>query len=63
MKMYLDAVRAMKKYFKGFTAIHILRAQNDEADKLAKAAACKEPLPPDVVYEKITKPSTRAEKA
>ena len=45
MKMYLDAVRAMEKYFKGFTVIHIPRSQNDEADKLAKAAARKEPLP------------------
>ena len=26
MKMYLDAVRAMEKYFKGFTAIHIPRS-------------------------------------
>ena len=48
MKMYLDAVRAMEKYFKGFTAIHIPRSQNDEADKLAKAAARKETIPPDV---------------
>ena len=63
MKMYLDAVRAMEKYFKGFTAIHIPRSQNDEADKLAKAAARKEPLPPDVFYKKITKPSTKQEKA
>jgi len=55
MKMYLDAVRAMEKYFKGFTAIHIPRSQNDEADKLAKAAARKEPLPPDVFYKKIKK--------
>ena len=53
----------MEKYFKGFTAIHIPRSQNDEADKLAKAAARKEPLPPDVFYEKITKPSTKQEKA
>jgi len=59
MKMYLDAVRAMEKYFKGFTAIHIPRSQNDEADKLAKAAARKELLPPDVFYEKIPKPSTK----
>ena len=63
MKMYLDAVRAMEKYFKGFTAIHFPRSQNDEADKLAKAAARKEPLPPDIFYEKIMKPSTKQEKA
>ena len=52
MKMYLDAIRSMEKYFNGFTAIHIPRSQNDEADKLAKAAARKETLPPDVFYEK-----------
>ena len=63
MKMYLDAIRTMEKYFKGFTAIHIPRSQNDEVDKLAKATACKEPLPPDVFYEKIMKPSTKPEKA
>ena len=61
--MYLDAVRAMKKYFKGFTAIHIPRSQNNEADKLAKAAAPKEPQPPDVFSEKITNPSIKPEKA
>ena len=52
MKMYLDAVRAMEKYFIGFTAIHIPRSQNEEVDKLAKAAARKEPLPPDVFTRK-----------
>ena len=51
MKMYLDVVRAMEKYFKSFTATHIPRSQNEEADKLAKAAARKEPLPLDVFYK------------
>ena len=36
---YLETVRAMEKHFKGFTITHIPRAQNDEADKLAKATA------------------------
>ena len=63
MKLYLEVVRAMEKYFKGFTAIHIPRSQNEEADKLAKAAARKVPVPPDVFYKKITKPSTKQEKA
>jgi len=52
MRQYLEAVRAMEKHFKGFTAINIPRSQNDEADKLAKAAAQKEALPPGVFYEK-----------
>ena len=35
---YLDAVRSMEKYFKGFDIVHIPRHMNNEADKLAKAA-------------------------
>ena len=49
----------MEKRFKGLTTIHNPRAQNDEADRLTKAAARKQALPPDVFYKKITKPSTK----
>ena len=56
---YLEAVRAMEKHFRGFTIIHIPRAQNDEADRLAKAVARKQQLPPDVFFEEISTPSTR----
>ena len=59
MKLYLEAVRSMEKHFKGFTIIHIPRDENQEADKLAKAAAHKDALPPDIFYEKITNPSTK----
>jgi ribonuclease HI len=59
MKLYLEVVRAMEKHFKGFTDTHIPREENQEADKLAKAAVRKEALPLDVFYEKITKPSTK----
>ena len=52
----------MEKHFKGFTVIHIPRDQNQEADKLAKATARKEVLPPDMFYDKITKPSTKQSK-
>ena len=52
----------MEKHFKGFTITHIPRAQNDEADRLAKAAARKQQLPPDVFFEEIFTPSTRARK-
>ena len=62
MKLYLEAVRAMEKRFKGFTVIHIPRDQNKKADKLAKATARKEVLPPDMFYDKITKPSTKQSK-
>jgi hypothetical protein len=44
----------MEKHFKGFDIVHIPRALNGKADKLAKAAFRKEPLPPDVFFEEIT---------
>ena len=59
---YLEAVRAIEKHYRGFTIIHIPCAQNDEADRLAKATARKQQLPPDVFYEKISTPSTRQKK-
>ena len=59
---YLEAVRAMEKHFRGFTIVHIPCAQNDEANRLAKAAARKQQLPPDVLFEEISTPSTRARK-
>jgi ribonuclease HI len=51
---YLEAVRAMEKHFNGFSVEHIPRAQNNEANKLAKVAARKQPLPLDIFYEEIT---------
>ena len=59
---YLETVRAMEKHFKGFTITHIPCAQNDEADRLAKDTARKQQLPPDVFFEEISTPSTRARK-
>ena len=59
---YLEAVRAIEKHYRGFTIIHIPCAQNDEDDRLAKATARKQQLPPDVFYEKISTPSTRQKK-
>ncbi|XP_072146635.1 uncharacterized protein [Setaria viridis] len=56
---YLTAVRTMEKHFRGFAVKHILRAENDEADKLAKAAAQNEPIPLDTFYEVIETPSTK----
>ena len=58
----MEAVRAMEKHFRGFTIIHIPRAQNDEAERLAKAVARKQQLPPDVFFEEISTPSTRPKK-
>jgi ribonuclease HI len=36
---YLEKVREMERHFKGYTVQHIPRDDNNEADRLAKAAA------------------------
>jgi hypothetical protein len=59
---YLEADRAMEKHLNGFSVEHIPIAQNNKANKLAKAAARKQPLPLDVFYEEITIPSIRQKK-
>jgi len=52
----------MEKHFRGFIIAHIPRAQNDEADRLTKAAARKQQLSPYVFFEEISTPITRARK-
>ena len=54
---YLAAVRGMEKYFLGFSVRSFPRAQNQLADKLAKATAQKDPLLPDVFFETLTQGS------
>ncbi len=49
----------MEGFFKGFTVQHIERAKNTEADELAKAAARKAVLPPDVFFQVIEDPSVK----
>jgi ribonuclease HI len=47
---YLEKVREMEKHFKSYSVQHIPRDDNNEADKLAKAATRNQELPPDVFY-------------
>jgi ribonuclease HI len=47
---YLALVRRMENYFKGLSVEHIKRNKNVKADKLAKAAAQKTTLPPDIFF-------------
>jgi hypothetical protein len=56
---YLEKVREMERHFKGYSVQHIPRDDNNEADKLAKAAARKQELPPDVFFEIIREPSIK----
>jgi ribonuclease HI len=56
---YLEKVREMEKYFKGYSMQHIPRDDNNEAEKLAKAAARNQEMPPDVFFEIIKEPSIK----
>jgi hypothetical protein len=56
---YLGKVREMERHFKGYSVQHIPRDDNNEADKLAKAAARNQELPPDVFFEVIREPSIK----
>jgi ribonuclease HI len=56
---YMEKVREMERHFKGYSVQHIPRDDNNEADKLAKAAARNQELPPDVFFEIIREPSIK----
>jgi hypothetical protein len=56
---YLEKVREMERHFKGYSVQHIPRDDNNEADKLAKAAARNQELPPNVFFEIIREPSIK----
>jgi hypothetical protein len=49
----------MERHFKGYSLQHIPRDDNNEADKLAKAAARNQELPPDVFFEITREPSIK----
>jgi ribonuclease HI len=59
---YLEKVREMERHFKGYSVLHIPRDDNNEADKLAKAAARNREMPPDVFFEIIKEPSIKESK-
>jgi ribonuclease HI len=56
---YLEKVREMERYFKGYSVQHIPRDDNNEADKLVKAATRNQELPPVVFFEIIREPSIK----
>jgi ribonuclease HI len=61
MKRYLEAVRSMEKCFAGITVEHLPRGQNEEADTLAKSAACGGPHSPGIFFEVLYAPSVPTE--
>jgi hypothetical protein len=59
---YLEKVREIERHFKGYSVQHIPRDDNNEADKLAKAAARNHAMPPDVFFEIIKEQSIQESK-
>jgi ribonuclease HI len=57
LERYLYVIRRLENHFKGFTIEHIKRTKNIETDELAKTAARKAVLPPDVFFQVIEDPS------
>jgi hypothetical protein len=53
----------MERHFKGYTVQHIPRDDNNDADRLAKAAARNQEMPPDMFFKIIKEPSIKEEKA
>jgi hypothetical protein len=56
---YLEKVREIERHLKGYSVQHILTDDNNEADKLAKAASRNQAMPPDVFFEIIKEPSIK----
>jgi ribonuclease HI len=59
---YLEKVKEMERHFKVYSVQHIPRDDNNEADKLAKAAARNQAMPPDVFFEIIKESSIKESK-
>jgi ribonuclease HI len=60
--MKWNIFQEMERHFKGYSVQHIPRDDNNEADKLAKAAARNQEMPPDVFFEIIKEPSIKESK-
>jgi hypothetical protein len=60
MAEYLADVQRMEKFFDGFEVGYVPRLDNRDADHLAWIASSKAPIPPDIIIEKLIKPSVKA---
>lgn len=56
----MEVVRALERRFPGFTLKYIMRAENTEADELAKAATDNLELPPGTFYSILQVPATKS---
>jgi hypothetical protein len=59
MTNYLAEVRRMKKFLDGFEVQYVPRLDNYDVDHLAWIAFSRAPTLPDVIIEKLSKPSVK----
>jgi hypothetical protein len=59
MDDYLAEVHSMEKFFYGFQVRYVPHRDNHDADHLAWIASSIEPTPPDIIIEKLSKPSIK----
>jgi hypothetical protein len=60
MVEYLGEVRRTEKFFDGFEVRYVPRLDSRDVDHVAYIASSRAPIPPDVIIEKLTKPSVKA---
>jgi hypothetical protein len=63
MVKYLAEVRRMERFFDGFEVRYVRPLDNYDADHLAWIASSRAPIPPDVIVEKLFKPSVKPEES
>jgi ribonuclease HI len=59
MVEYLAEVRRLEKFFDDFEVRYVPRLDNRDADHLAWIASSRAPTPPDVILERLAKPSVK----
>jgi hypothetical protein len=63
MAGYLTKVRRMEKFFDGFEVRYVPRLDNHDTDHLVWIASSRMPTPPDVIVERLFKPSVKLEES
>jgi hypothetical protein len=63
MAGYLAEMRIMEKVFDGFEVWYVTRLDNCDANHLAWIASTRAPTPPDVIVERLSKPSVKSKES
>jgi hypothetical protein len=63
MAEYLAEVHKIEKFFDEFEVRYVPHLDNRDADHLAWIASSRAPTPPDVIVERLFKPSVKPEES